>query len=108
MLRILLGLDSNPRFLLPFRSQPAQKCGDRRAYHLHSSPRSLRIGNAAWPACCAYCSDWIATPGSCSRSDLSPLKSVAIVARIICILPLGRLESETQRGLHAAHIARIG
>src|ERR1017187_3031022 len=46
--------------------------------------------------------------GVCADTISSPLKSVAIVARIICILALGRLESKTQCGRHAAHIARTG
>src|ERR1039458_3012777 len=69
--------------------QPAQKCGDRRAYYLHSSPRSDRTTTNCVVAPNLTTPLGAASGGVCADATSSPLKSVAIVARIICILPLG-------------------
>src|SRR6516164_2145854 len=60
---------------------------------------NLTTGFVDGGVCAACCC------GGCAETISSPLKSVAMIARIVGIL---NLESESQRGLQAAHVAGIG
>src|SRR5260370_22819122 len=60
---------------------------------------NLMTGLVAGGVCAACC-----VCGGCAESTSSPLKSVAMIARIGIL----NLESETQRGCQAAHVTGIG
>src|SRR5260370_5320213 len=61
---------------------------------------NLMTGLVAGGVCAACC-----VCGGCAEATSRPLKSVAMIARIVGIL---NLESEPQRGCQAAHVAGIG